>query len=244
MLFSMGINIGICETECQHAPCRELKLKVLRVRVPADGEFAAYEDVDDKVTLEDAAKASGNLEALLKRNRINAETDAVYMEKVKKDDDRALLQPYAKKTPTGWVSLDKLSFQLQQKALAVSDKDDRVTVWDQVEFDEMNEMCSKCPLSWDKGRGCLGSFGPDDSALPQIAAKSDCPLVTKVPELAKTAQHLTPQDAAELLREIALLRPALVADSKMAVRRYSGPLDRMEAVANISVSEGCSFYFF
>ncbi|MDD3233430.1 MAG: hypothetical protein PHT00_04600 [Candidatus Methanomethylophilus sp.] len=240
----MGINIGICETECAKAPCRELKLKVLRVKVPADSLLAQYGEKDEKVSLDDARKASGDLEALMKRNRINAESDAIYMEKLKKDEDIALLRPLAKSIPTGWVRLDSLNDTQCAEALKTADKDDRVTAWDEVSFDDMNAMCTACPLSWDKGRGCLGAFGPDNSQLPAIAQKAGCPLTASVPELAKNAKRLTPQDAAALLKEITVLRPALTADSKMAVRRYSGPLDRMEAVAKISVAENCGFYFF
>lgn len=41
-----------------------------------------------------------------------------------------------------------------------------------------------------------------------------------------------------------VLREALPVEGKMMVRRYSGPVDRMEAVARIAKSEGCGFYFF
>jgi hypothetical protein len=111
-------------------------------------------------------------------------------------------------------------------------------------FDEMNDMCKRCELSWDKGRGCIGSFGPDNSMLPGIAEKRGCKIVASVPEGAKSGRRYTPEDAKILLKEIETLTIALPEEGKKMVRNYSGPLERMNAVANISVKEGCGFYFF
>ena len=44
--------------------------------------------------------------------------------------------------------------------------------------------------------------------------------------------------------EVEILNKALPEEGKMMVRRYSGPVERLEAVARISVEEGCGFYFF
>ena len=128
--------------------------------------------------------------------------------------------------------------------LSASKKENRLTGWDMLSFDEMNEMCLKCKLSWDKGRGCIGSFGPSDSLLPGIAEKRGCKIVASVPEGVSSGRIYTPDDAKVLLKEIELLTEALPEEGKMMVRRYSGPLERMNAVAGISVSEGCGFYFF
>ena len=239
----MGINIALCETEAQNAPCREMKLTVVKAKVEGK-KFEPYMDVDEVVSLEDAAKAVGDMEAFLKRNRINAETDAIYMDKVKKDEDKALLAQYVKKVPTGWVDLSKLDDATKAEALESGDKNDRVTAWDQVEFDDMNEMCSKCALSWDKGRGCMGSFGPETSQLPAIAQKYGCPIIGAVFENAKEMKRLSPEDAKAVLNEVEILKPALVEEGKMAVHRYSGPLERIEAVAKVSVEQNCGFYFF
>jgi hypothetical protein len=239
----MGINIALCETEAEKAPCREMKLNVLKAKV--DGkEFEKYMDFDEKVSLEDAKKVFPDFEAFLKRNRINPETDAVYMDKVKKDDDKAALQKYAVKTPTGWVDLTKMDAATKKKAIEASSKDNRVTEWDNLEFDEMNAMCAKCPLSWDKGRGCMGTFGPDTTKLPEIAQKYGCPIIGAVFENAKSMKKLTPEDAKKVLKEVEVLRPALEKEGKMAVHRYSGPLDRVEAAAKVSAEFGCGFYFF
>ena len=240
----MGINIGICETEAPSAPCRELRGNIVKVHLEDPSGFEEHMEYDVKVDLDTAKEAVGDWDAFIKRNRINPETDAVYMDKVKKDDDRALLEPLAQRVCTGWIVVEGLPEDVRGQVLERAGSEDRLTGWDMLSFDEMNEMCANCPLSWDKGRGCIGAFGPDNSLLPEIAGRHGCPIVASVPESAKTGKRFTPQDAEELLREVEVLREALPEEGKMMVRRYSGPVDRMEAVARISVSEGCGFFFF
>ena len=133
---------------------------------------------------------------------------------------------------------------MKDEVISKASPEDRLTGWDMLSFDEMNEMCANCPLSWDKGRGCIGAFGPDNSLLPEIAGRHGCGIVASVPDAVKEGRRFTPEDAKELLREVEVLRAALPEEGKMMVRRYSGPVDRMEAVAKISVSEGCGFFFF
>jgi len=240
----MGISIGICETEAKSALCRELRMNVVRVRVDNVSGMENLAGYDDIVSLDDAKSLVGDWEAFLKRNRINAETDAVYMDKLKNDDDIKLLKPKSVRTSTGWIDMEKVSGSDKEKVLAASKKENRLTGWDMLSFDEMNEMCQKCELSWDKGRGCIGSFGPNESLLPGIAEKRGCKITASVPEGAKSGRIYTPEDAKVLLKEIEILTKALPEEGKMMVKRYSGPVDRMNAVANISVKEGCGFYFF
>ncbi len=240
----MGINIGICETEAPSAPCRELRANVVKVHLEDPSGFEEYMEYDTKVELDAAKDAVGDWDAFIKRNRINPETDAVYMDKVKKDDDRALLEPLAQRVCTGWIVTEGLPDDVREKVLERAGSDDRLTGWDMLSFDEMNDMCANCPLSWDKGRGCIGAFGPDNSLLPEIAGRHGCPIVASVPDAVREGRRFTPEDAEELLREVGVLREALPEEGKMMVRRYSGPVDRMEAVAKISVSEGCGFFFF
>lgn len=240
----MGINIGICETEAPSAPCRELRANIVKVHLDDPSGFEEYMEYDTKVDLDTAKKAVGDWDAFIKRNRINPETDAVYMDKVKKDDDRATLEPLAQRVCTGWIVTEGLPDDVREKVLAKAGANDRLTGWDMLSFDEMNDMCANCPLSWDKGRGCIGAFGPDNSLLPEIAGRHGCPIVASVPDAVKEGKRFTPEDAEELLREVSVLREALPEEGKMMVRRYSGPVDRMEAVARISVSEGCGFFFF
>ncbi len=240
----MGINIGICEMEADSAPCRGLRSNIVKVHVKDTKGFEDIMEYDEVVELDAAKTAVGDWDAFIKRNRINPETDAVYMDKVKKDEDKAILAPLAERVCTGWVVMEGLSDDVSKKVLSASDEEDRLTGWDMLSFDEMTEMCAACPLSWDKGRGCIGAFGPDNSLLPEIAGRHGCRIVASVPDSVKDGKKFTSEDGAELLKEVEILRAALPEEGKMMVRRYSGPVDRMEAVARISVREGCGFYFF
>lgn len=238
----MGINIGIIESEAPSAPCKCLRSDIVKVHMK---DVAGFEDAavyDEFVPYEKAKAAIQDWDAFVKRNRLNEDADAVYLEKIKKDDDLDILRPLAERICTGWVVMEKVPEDTRQAAIDASD--DRVTGWDLLDFDEMNGMCGSCPLSWDKGRGCIGAFGPDNSLLPEIASRHGCPIVASVPQAVAEGKRFTSADAAELLREVGVLREALPVEGKMMVRRYSGPVDRMEAVARISEKEGCGFFFF
>ena len=104
----MGISIGICETDAKSALCRELRMNVIKVRVDDISGMESLAGYDDIVSLEDARSLVGDWDSFLKRNRINAETDAVYMDKLKDDADIKLLGPKAVRTSTGWVEMDKV----------------------------------------------------------------------------------------------------------------------------------------
>lgn len=240
----MGINIGICETEAPSAPCRELRANIVKVHLDDPTGYEQYMERDVKVDLETARQAVGDWDAFIKRNRINPDTDAIYIDKVKKEEDRAVLEPLSESVCTGWITTEGLPGDVKDEVISKASPEDRLTGWDMLSFDEMNEMCANCPLSWDKGRGCIGAFGPDNSLLPEIAGRHGCGIVASVPDAVKEGRRFTPEDAKELLREVEVLRAALPEEGKMMVRRYSGPVDRMEAVAKISVSEGCGFFFF
>lgn len=240
----MGINIGICETEAPSAPCRELRANIVKVHLDDPTGYEQYMERDVKVDLETARQAVGDWDAFIKRNRINPDTDAIYIDKVKKEEDRAVLEPLSESVCTGWITTEGLPEDVKDEVISKASPEDRLTGWDMLSFDEMNEMCTNCPLSWDKGRGCIGAFGPDNSLLPEIAGRHGCGIVASVPDAVKEGRRFTSEDAKELLREVEVLRAALPEEGKMMVRRYSGPVDRMEAVAKISVSEGCGFFFF
>lgn len=238
----MGINIGIMEMEAPSAPCKELRSDIVKVHMK---DVTGFEDAavyDEFVEYDKAKEAISDWDAFIKRNRLNEDADAVYLEKIKNSADMETLKPLASRVCTGWVIMDKVDDGIKQKA--VDGADDMVTGWDQLDFDEMNGMCGNCPLSWDKGRGCIGAFGPDNSLLPEIAARHGCPIVASVPQSVKEGKRFTSEDATQLLKEVEILRAALPEEGKMMVRRYSGPVDRMEAVAHISEREGCRFFFF
>ena len=240
----MGINIAICEREAENALCRTMKTDLKRILVD---DISGFEDVsasETTVSIETAKTLFPDWEGFLKRNRIPEDIDAIYLDKVKKDEDIAILQPKSKRILTGWVSVEDLNEERLSKAISVSKGENRLTGWDMITFDEMNETCASCSLSWDKGRGCIGAFGPEDSLLPGIAEKYNCTLTASVPESAVKKRVFTPEEAARFIEEIWILTDALPKEGKMFVRRYSGSLERMMAVANISVREKCGFFFF
>ena len=212
----MGINIGICETEAPSAPCRELRANIVKVHLDDPTGYEKYMERDVKVDLETARQAVGDWDAFIKRNRINPDTDAIYIDKVKKEEDRAVLEPLSESVCTGWIATEGLPGDVKDEVISKASPEDRLTGWDMLSFDEMNE----------------------------IAGRHGCGIVASVPDALKEGRRFTPEDAKELLREVEVLRAALPEEGKMMVRRYSGPVDRMEAVAKISVSEGCGFFFF
>lgn len=230
------------ESETPSAPCKDLRSKVVKVHVKDVEPFADYAEYDEFVPYEKAKAAVGDWDAFVKRNRLNEDADAVYIEKVKKSEDLETLKPLAERVCTGWIVMENVPEDRKDAVLKASD--DKVTGWDLLDFDEMNEMCGSCPLSWDKGRGCIGAFGPDNSLLPEIAGRHGCPIVASVPQAVADGRRFTSEDAKQLLKEVEILRQALPEEGKMMVRRYSGPVDRMEAVARISEKEGCGFFFF
>lgn len=238
----MGYNIALCETECAAAPCREMKLHITQILV--GDKFREYQTFDEKVSVEDAKKVFADFDAFLSRNRLPADVTDIYMAKVKKEDDAAALAPYVRKVPNGWVRLDDVEESKREEILAAGDMDNSITEWQEADLDTCTNMCQNCPLAWNKGRNCLETFGPSNTKLPGIAEKAGCTMIANVPKYAETMQKFTPKDAEALLKEVEVMRPALVADGKMAVHRYSGVLDRLEAMAKVCTANDCGFYFF
>jgi len=240
----MGISIAICELEAKSALCKECKTNIVKALVEDISGLEDIVEIDEYVTLDEAKKLFPGWDDFIKRNRINEEADAIYMVKVKNDDDRAKLQPYVKKKYTGWVTLEGLDAKKKEEVLKRSKRENRITGWDRLEFDEMNDMCAKCPLSWDKGRGCMGAFGPDNSKLPEIAEKRGCPIVASAIKSSAEQKRFSPEDAKQLKKEAGILTDALPEEGKVYVRRYGGVLERLDAVADICMKENCGFFFF
>ena len=113
----MGISIAICELESKNALCKDYKTNTVKALVDDVKGLEDIVEIDEYVTLEDAKKLFPDWDAFIKRNRINEEADAIYVVKVKNDDDMAKLKPYVKKKYTGWVSLEGLDAAKREEVL-------------------------------------------------------------------------------------------------------------------------------
>lgn len=236
--------MAICELETKNALCKELKQQLIKVHLPS---VVGYEDLaesDYVVDLEIARKTIQDWDSFMKRNRLTDDVQAIYLDKIKKDEDIELLKPLAKKLYNGWIDMRGLSEDRRNKLMNQSQTENRLTGWDMLSFDEMNDTCSRCTLSWDKNRGCIGAFGPENSLLPEIATRRSCPIIASVFEGVSNNRKYTSDEARLLIEETNRLKLELPEEGKMMVRRYEGPLDRMKAMAEVCASEGCHFYFF
>ena len=240
----MGINIAIKELECPSALCRDKKMTLVRVLVANPGNFGNAAEIFMTVPRSKTEEVIDDWEAFRKRNRLNKDTETVHLDLLKDENDISLLKPLAEESFSGWVDLSKLDDRMREEAVEDSLPENRTTEWELVSFDEMRDTCAACKVSWDKGRGCMGTFGPDNSLLPEIAGRHGCSIVASVPESVAEGRLFTSEDGKKLLEEVEILNKALPEEGKMMVRRYSGPVERLEAVARISVEEGCGFYFF
>lgn len=237
----MGYTIAICETECEAALCRDMKLRTTRILV-GDG-FPEYQGFDEIVPADKAEAAVGDWDAFIARNRLSPETTEVYLDKVKNASDRAALEPLAEKRLTGWVSLEGIDEPVRSEILAAGDPENRITAWQDADPDLISDTCSKCPLSWTRTGTCIDGFGTEKSKLPEIARRAGCPIVGSVFESAESGKEFPPEDAPKLLEEVQRLRPALVEDGKAAVYRYTGTLDKLEAMAKACTECRCGFRF-
>jgi hypothetical protein len=240
----MGVSIALCETDSDSALCKVGKTTLLKVNLK---DVAGFEDVaefDLVVPLDQAKSAMGaDWEAFLKRNRMDPELETLYMDKVKQDADKQRLMPVSKKLYTGWIAVDKVPAARMTVLMERSGNDDRLTAWDMLSFDDMGATCAKCALSWDEGRGCMGTFGPENSALPGIAKKYNCAIVASVPDSVGSRKIFSIEDAAKLIAEVKVLREKLPDEGKVMVRRYSGVLDRLEKMGNVCITYKTRFYF-
>jgi len=240
----MGISVAICELDCDESLCKEGKLNILKARLDDITGYEACADYDEVVSTADAKAAMGaDWEGFLKRNRIDPDKESFLLEKVKKEEDVAKLRPVAKKEYTGWVVLSKLPADKAEAVKKQAGEDNLLSQWNTIPLDETNAICGKCVMSWDKGRGCIGSFGPENSMLPEIARKHGCVIVADVPELAKSQRKLSPEEAKRLSEECKVLREKLPEEGKAMARRYGGVVDRLETVADLCASKGVRLFF-
>lgn len=240
----MGISMAICELDTDVSLCKVGKMNVLKARLDSIQGWEAFAEYDEMVETAEAKKIfGGDWEAFLKRNRLDGEQDSLYLEKVKKEEDLKKLQPVAKRSYTGWVLLEKLPAGRKAEAISKAGPDNLLTGWDCVSFDEMNATCAKCGMSWDKGRGCIGTFGPDNSQLPEIAKKYNCKIIGSVPDMAKAQTKMKHEDAKALAEECKVLKEKLPLEGKNMVRRYSGVVERLEILADLCGKNQVRFYF-
>ena len=240
----MGISIAICELDCKDSLCKKGKETIIKARLPSVAGYEQYADYDELVNMSDANKVfSSEFEQFLKRNRLDGSKESFLLSKIKKEEDAAKLKSAAQKIYTGWVNLGELSEDVKSKIISEAGVDNIMTEWDTIPLDETNEICSKCSMSWDKGRGCIGTFGPDSSLLPSIAEKNGCTIIANVFNYAAKGEKLSPEDAKKLSSECKILREKLVDEGKAMVRRYSGVIDRLEIMADLCASTNTRFYF-
>jgi hypothetical protein len=236
--------MAICELDSDYSLCKKAKLTIVRVHLDSVEGLEEYAEYDLVVSHTMAKKVLGDSwEQFLKRNRLDSDQEQIYMDKLKKEADREMLIPLAEKRYTGWFFINDLPAKVAEEILSRKGDEDLLTGWDMISFDEMNSTCAACELSWDKGRGCIGTFGPDSGLLPEIAEKYGCKIIASVPKLAENGEKLSTQDAKRLLEEIALLREKLPDEGKMMVRRYGGVLDRLEKMVEVCTGFGTRFYF-
>jgi hypothetical protein len=240
----MGISIAICETDSDASMCKVNKTTYVKVYLGNVSGHENYAEADLVISGPEAKVViDKDWEAFCKRNRVDPTVEVIYVAKIKNEADRAKLTPSAKRNYTGWVFVDKVPVDVARKIIEKSSPDDRLTGWDMVSFEEMGETCRKCGLSWDDGRGCIGTFGPENSLLPGIASKLGLSIIANAVESSKTKKVFSNDDAKELLKEVAILREKLPKEGKAIVHRYGGVLDRLEKMANIAIKYRTRFYF-
>jgi hypothetical protein len=242
----MGLNMAVTELESDKALCRDGKLTISKAFVKDPEKWASLVEVDRIVDLKKASAKLGKeqVDAIIKRSRASVEGDEIYLEKIKDASDQKSLMPFVKEVKTSWIVMEKVPSAQRKSVLDAADRENSVTGWDLLEFDEMYETCAKCQLSWDNKKGCVGNFGPSTSPVPELARKYKLDILAKVDDLAERKTVLKPADADRLLAEVAVLRERTPAEGKMMVRRIDGTMKRLEAMANCSKEFKVGFYFF
>ncbi|HNU35419.1 MAG TPA: hypothetical protein PKJ15_02375, partial [Methanomassiliicoccales archaeon] len=142
----MGVSIAICEIDSDCALCKIGKTTLLKVNLKDVSGFEDLAEFDLVVPISQAKLLMGeNWEAFLKRNRLDPEMETLYLEKVKNEADRQLLTAESQKLYTGWISLDKVPADRMNALMEKAGKDDRLTGWDMLSFDDMAATCARCP---------------------------------------------------------------------------------------------------
>lgn len=238
--------MAITELESDKALCKGRKLSVVKVFLEDPSRWEKIVEVDRIVDLKKAADKLGKdkIDAFIKKSKLKVEGDELYLEKVKDENDRKMFAPFVKEVKTKWILMEKVPTDQKKEVAAAAKKENTVTEWDMLEFDEMYATCGKCGLSWDNKKGCVGNFGPSGSPVPELAKKHGLDILSKVNDMAEQKRILTTKDADELLKEVKVLREKAPAEGKVIVRRIEGTLNRLEAVAKCAKDYNVGFYFF
>ncbi len=242
----MGLNMAITELESAKSLCRERKMTMAKIYVADPEKWADLVETDRVADLKSARAKLGEekVDEMIKRSRSKVEGDDLFMEKIKDPADQKTLEPFVREVKTNWIVVSKVPKARKDEVLKAAVKENSITEWDLLEFDEMYETCGRCSLSWDNKKGCVGNFGPSTSPVPELAKKFKLNLLAKVDDLASKKTVLSAKDAQTLLKEIAVLRERTPEEGKMMVRRIDGTLKRLEAMANCSKENAVGFYFF
>ena len=242
----MGLNMAIMELESDKSLCKGKKLSTVKVFLEDPGRWEKHVEVDKIVDLKAAAARLGQekLDALIKKARLKVEGDELYLEKVKDPTDQKTLAPFVKEVKTKWILVEKVPSAERKDLVSSAKKENTVTEWDMLEFDEMYATCGKCGLSWDNMKGCVGNFGPSGSPVPELAKKYGLNILAKVNDAAEQKKVFSSKEADELLKEVKVLREKSPAEGKMIVRRIEGTLNRLEAMAKCAKDYNVGFYFF
>ena len=238
--------MAITELDSDKALCKGKKLSTVKVFLEDPSRWEKNVEVDRIVDLKKATEKLGQekIDAFLKKSRLKVEGDELFLEKVKDESDRKMLQPFVKEVKTKWILVEKVPSAERKDLVSAAKKENTVTEWDMLEFEEMYATCAKCGLSWDNKKGCVGNFGPSGSPVPELAKKYGLKLLAGVNELAESKKIMSRNDADELLREVKVLREKSPAEGKMIVRRIEGTLNRLESMANCAKDFKVGFYFF
>ena len=238
--------MAITELESDKALCKGKKLSVVKVFLEDPSRWEKIVEVDRIVDLKKAADKLGKdkVDAFIKKSKLKVEGDELYLEKVKDENDRKMFEPFVKEVKTKWILMERVSADQKKEVMATAKKENTVTEWDLLEFDEMYATCGKCGLSWDNKKGCVGNFGPSASPVPELARKHGLSILSKVDQLAEQRKILSSKDADELLKEVKVLREKAPAEGKVIVRRIEGTLNRLEAMAKCAKDYNVGFYFF
>ena len=240
----MSVTMFIKELESDKALCRDRKNKTSQVNLKEFGKFNQYCERNYYIDIPGAIAKLGEdkVKEIKKRNNVRG-TGEIKAEKIKDKNDFATLKPFTREEVTTWVNLSLHPKNVQDEILASGLVADMMNGWDMLSFEEMGEICKKCALSWDKGRGCVATLMPGDSPMPEIARKAGLKFIADVPKYAETKEVFDGAKAKELLKEIEKLRPAVEKEGKQMANRMKGVIERLESIAKACAENNCKFYF-